>query len=37
MHLLIPLLSALAVGLVAAVFVVTVVVPMVLGLFGERR
>jgi hypothetical protein len=37
MELLIPLCSAFAVGLVAVVLVLTVVVPMVLGLFDGHR
>jgi hypothetical protein len=37
MDLLIPLCSALAVGLVAVVLLLTLVVPMLVGLFDVRR
>jgi hypothetical protein len=37
MDLLIPLCSALAVGLVAVVFILTLVVPMLVGLLDVRR
>jgi hypothetical protein len=37
MDILIPLFSAVAVGLIAFVLILTVAVPMVLGLFDGRR
>jgi hypothetical protein len=37
MDLLIPLCSALAVGLVAVVLILTLVVPMLVGLLDVRR